>query len=144
MNTSRLSTPAGYVPLYGVGFVHPDGDVNAVSTVNPMPVATVAPDTATAPALVGDAVGDTLEGPFAPIVGVPCTLVLAGVWTGTATVMRSTDGGATIHPLTAAGQPWGRFSANACEQVWQEDDDSARLYLSIKLASGQLSYRLGH
>ncbi|WP_324697655.1 hypothetical protein [Novosphingobium sp. RL4] len=44
--------------------------------------------------------------------------------------------------MTVAGTPWATFSANACEQVWTEEENGVALYLDITLASGTLVYRL--
>jgi hypothetical protein len=135
-------TPARFVPTYAVGYTSPSGELSQVSAVSPLPVAF----TAGAVAVPLEAVtgATTLAGPFTPTTGVAIILTLRGTWSGTVNVMRSTDGGVTLNPLTVAGQPWARFAGNACEPVWEENDAAARLYLDITLASGSLSYRLGH
>lgn len=58
-------------------------------------------------------------------------------------MLRSTDGGTTKLPLTAMGSPYGTYTANLCEPVWEESDDAAVLYLDVTLASGSLTYRMG-
>lgn len=53
---------------------------------------------------------------------------------------RSTDGGATLLPLTIGGEEWARFTANADEAVATESDSAATYHLSIALVSGTLKY----
>lgn len=134
--------PARFVPVYGVGFTDPAGAIEAVSSESPLPVA-LSPPTAVAP-LEGSAATDAVAGPFVPSLGSPVTVVFAGEWSGAVRVVRSTDGGATRHPLTIGGSAWARFTANACEQVWQEYDPAAALFLDIALSTGTLVYRMGH
>ena len=74
--------------------------------------------------------------------GQPVVLQLSGAWTGTVTVQRSVDGGATRAPLTAGGQEWGVFTANACEPIWIEQEAAATLYLDVAIAQGTLAYRV--
>jgi hypothetical protein len=143
LSNQTIHTPARFVPLYGVGFARSSGEVSAVSADSPLPMTLSAPADAPAPS-EGTASESMVAGPFTPATLTPIVLVLDGEWTGTVQVMRSTDGGSTLHPLTAAGGAWGRFVANACEPVWEESDGSAALYLDIALASGTLDYRLGH
>jgi hypothetical protein len=135
-------TPARFVPTYAVGYSSASGEMSQVSAASPLPVA-LAPGAAATP-LEATTVASTLAGPFIPTPGLAVVLNLRGTWSGTVNVMRSTDGGTTLNPLTVAGQPWARFSGNACEPVWEENDAGARLYLDIALTSGSLSYRLGH
>lgn len=137
-----ISTPAGFAPVYAVGY-STDGELSTVSAASPLPVA-LAPSANTPQALAGTAAANTVAGPFAPLRGTAVTLSLSGSWNGTVAVLRSTDGGTTKLPLTAGGQPWARFSANCCEAVWEENDPQASLWLDMTLASGSVSYRLGH
>jgi hypothetical protein len=116
--------------------------MSQVSAASPLPVSFAAG--AVAAPLEATVTATTLAGPFTPNTGIAANLTLRGAWVGTIKVLRSTDGGATLNPLTVAGEPWARFSGNACEPVWEENDAAARLYLDITLASGSLSYRLGH
>jgi hypothetical protein len=69
-------------------------------------------------------------------------LSLSGIWEGTVQLMRSTDLGVTLHPVTAGGLAWGRYTANACEPVLEEQEAGAQLYLDIALTSGAVSYRI--
>ena len=142
MSTSPIHNPARFVPVYGVGFTAPTGTIDAVSRESPLPVSLAAP--AAAEPVSGSTSLDIVAGPFVPTPGAPVTLVLGGEWTGLVRVTRSTDGGATRHPLTVAGAPWARFTANACEPVWEESDPAATLYAEIAITSGSLDYRLGH
>jgi hypothetical protein len=70
-------------------------------------------------------------------------LTLSGTWAGTVKLLRSVDGGTTRLPVTAAGQPYGTFTGNICEPVWEESEAAALLYLDVILSSGSLSYRMG-
>jgi hypothetical protein len=137
-----IINPARFAPVFAVGYAQDDGELTLVSAAAPMPVTTVA--AAQPSPLQGSASASTVAGPFAPAAGLPVTLILDGDWTGTVTVLRSTDGGAKLLGLTAAGEPWASFSENACEPVWEEHVPGATLFLDIALVSGALEYRLGH
>ena len=93
-------------------------------------------------ALTGAANSSTVAGPFTPVVGRAVMLALTGTWVGSVEVMRSTDGGTTLLPLTMGGAIWGIYTSNCCEPVWDESESSARLYLQISLTSGSVTYRL--
>ena len=141
MPTSPLKTPAGYVPQMAVAFANTSGEAEIVSASNPIPVQ--AQPFAAAAALAGSANASNLVGPFQPRAGRAIVLALSGTWTGTVRLLRSTDGGATKLPVTAAGLPYGVFTANVCEPVWEESEEAALLYLDLTLSSGALTYRLG-
>jgi len=134
-----IQNPANYIPVQALSFAQADGNSGLVSADLPLPVSFVRP--APAP-LVGNASATGQVGPFVPAVGRPVVLSLAGAWTGTVRLLRSIDAGATRLPLTVSGETWAEFSANACEPVWEEYEDGARLYLDITLASGSLTYRV--
>jgi hypothetical protein len=145
-----IKTPAGYVPAFALGFSGPEGELEIVESAKPLPVSISSVDPlavtstfAPAPApLDGTASASTLAGPFAPVASRPIVLSLAGAWQGTVQLMRSTDGGATLHPVTAGGLAWGRYAANACEPVWEELEAGAQLFLDITLTSGTITYRI--
>ena len=141
MPTSPLKTPAGYVPQMAVAFANATGEAEIVSANNPVPV--LEQPFAASPALTGSANASAVVGPFQPRAGRAIVLSLSGTWTGTARLLRSTDGGATKLPVTAAGLPYGVFTANVCEPVWEESEAAALLYLDLTLGSGTLSYRMG-
>ncbi len=134
-----IQNPAGYIPVQALAFALPDGDSALVSAEQALPVSTLAP--AAAP-LAGSAAASGQLGPFSPSPGRPVIISLSGTWSGSVRVLRSIDAGATRLPLTLAGETWGEFSANACEVVWEEYEEGARLYLDITLASGSLTYRV--
>ena len=141
MPTSPLKTPAGYVPQMAMSFANAAGDADIVSTANPIP-------TQEQPFVASAALADTLSasslaGPFQPRAGRAVVLALSGTWTGSVKLLRSTDGGATRLPLTAMGQPYGSYTANLCEPVWEESEAAALLYLDVTLVSGTLTYRMG-
>lgn len=148
--TNPIKTPAGYVPAFALGFSGPTGDLEIVDSVKPLPVElssteplVVTPYAAPSPAAIeGASASNILVGPFVPTTGRPVVLTLAGTWEGVAELKRSSDGGATLHPLTAGGFAWGRYTANACEPVWEEQEDGIQLHLDITLSSGSIAYRI--
>lgn len=133
-----------YATLSSIGVLAADGTVVPVSAEFPLPIATDAAPVGLPAALTGTATGTTTVGPFVPAAGKPVTIVLHGTWAGSVSVKRSSDGGATMQPLTVAGQAWARFTGNACEQVWEEATADNQLFLEIAVTSGTLSYRLEH
>ncbi len=135
-----IQNPSGYAVTRAVAFADGDGAMVQVSADAPLPVTVGA---AAAPAaLSGTTAASGIQGPYQPAIGRAVMLVLSGTWTGTVKVTRSVDGGATRQPLTVGGNPWGQFSGNCCEAVWEEGEAAARLYLDITLSGGTLSYRL--
>lgn len=133
--------PAGFVPLSAVATTLADGSAQPVGSTAPLPVVQVPP--AAPVALAGVASGSAVAGPFAPQPGRPVILSLAGAWTGQVRVTRSTDGGTTRLGLTAGGAPFGTFTANACEAVWEESEAGATLHIEFTLSSGSATYRMG-
>jgi hypothetical protein len=140
MPPTPIQSPASYVPSRAAAFADVDGTSLLVSASNPLPVAIGA--AAAAAPLAGSASVTGIVGPYLPAPGRPMVLALAGTWSGTVTVKRSTDGGTTKLPLTVGGAPWGQFSANACEPIWEENEAGAGFYLDVALSSGTLIYRL--
>ncbi len=135
-----VTTPASYAPISAVGYAEADSTLSPVSADKPLPVSTVS---VPAPAaLAGTAAASAVVGPFTPNSNKPVVLALSGSWSGVVKVLRSTDGGTTKLPITAAGLVWGQFSANCCEPVWEESVSGAALYLDIALSSGSLTYRM--
>lgn len=141
MPSTPLQTPGRFVAPVAVSFANPAGDSEVVSGANPLPVyaAPLAPPAA----LAGLATASGVFGPFAPRLGQPVMLALSGTWSGTVRVLRSTDGGATKLALTALGQPYGIYTANLCEAVWEDGEAGAALYLDVTIAGGALTYRMG-
>jgi hypothetical protein len=132
--------PAGYASGTAVGFTAESGNIVLVGSDTPLPVAL---SSSAAPAVLTGLASDSgLVGPYSPVPGQPVVLQLSGAWTGTVTLQRSTDGGATRVPLTAGGLQWGVFTANACEPVWIEHEAAATLYLDIAISQGALAYRV--
>jgi len=134
-----IQNPATYIPVQALSFAQADGNSGLVSAELPLPVTLLRP---AASPLAGTATATGQVGPFSPAAGRPIMLSLSGTWSGSVRVMRSVDAGATRLPLTIAGEAWGEFTANACEAVWEEYEEDARLYLDIVLASGALTYRV--
>ncbi len=146
-NEIPVKTPGGFAPAMALGQTDANGNIVLIGPDNPLPVsgatggggASITPAPA---ALEGNASADTLAGPFDPASNRPVYVQLSGTWEGAVTLKRSTDGGATLLPLTIAGGAWGVFSANVCEPVWEENEAGAALYLDIALTSGTLTYRV--
>ncbi|MDT0575723.1 hypothetical protein RM533_05950 [Croceicoccus sp. F390] len=136
-----ILSPAGYTPEFAMAFANQSGSSQQVSSGAPLPVTFATP--AGPPPMSGKATLDKRAGPFLPRPGRAVMLVLSGTWQGTVRLLRSTDGGATTFGLTAAGLPYGEYSTNICEPVWEEAEEGAALYLDMKVTSGSISYRLG-
>lgn len=150
MSPSQVKLPAGYAPAFAIGFADPAGNLVLAGTADPLPVALdpgvievqAVESEPPPPPISGVASASGLAGPFAPVAGRAVTLALSGTWEGMVQLTRSTDSGATRLALTAGGLPWGRYTANVCEQAWFESEDGAELYLDIALTSGTLAYRI--
>lgn len=140
MSNSTISIPAGYAPAFAIGYSSEAGNLTIVDGMRPLPVQTV--EMPTPEPLTGSTSISLLAGPIVPTPGRPVMLVLSGAWTGTVQLQRSSDLGATRQPVTIGGEPWGHFTANACEPAWIESEADAHLYLDIALTSGTLSYRM--
>lgn len=141
MPNNPISLPSGYATAFAIGFADgANGDLSIVNGDRPLPVMPISPPPA-AP-LSGATSASMVAGPFSPALARPVYLTLSGVWQGTVTLQRSPDNGVSRYPLTAGGQAWGRYTANACEMVWEEQAAGATLFLAIALDSGTLNYSL--
>jgi hypothetical protein len=141
MSQTKIDAPGGFVPQVAISYGANAAAPNAVDQGNPLPVqAGFAPATATP--VSGNATASGAIGPFAPDLGRPIWVTLSGTWSGTVTVQRSTDGGATLRPLTIAGGAWGVFTANAQEAVGEESVTGATWWLVFQRSSGTLSYEV--
>lgn len=134
-----IQNPATYIPVQALAFAQADGNSGLVSADLPLPVSTTRP---AGQPLSGSATVTGQVGPFSPVSGRPVMLSLSGSWTGSVRMLRSVDAGVTRLPLTIGGEAWGEFTTNACEAVWEDYEDNARLYLDVTLASGTLTYRV--
>ncbi len=141
MPTSPLKTPAGYVPQMAISFANPNGDADLVSAINPIPTLEQ-PFAAAAPLTGANSVSGQV-GPFQPRAGRAIMVTLTGTWSGTVKLLRSVDGGTTKLPVSAGGLPYGVYTGNICEPVWEESEAAALLYLDIVLTSGAVTYRMG-
>ena len=97
---------------------------------------------ATATPVTGQTNTPLVTAPYFPVMGRSVLLVLSGSWTGSVTVLRSTDQGSTKLPITIGGTPSAVFSSNCCEPIWDESEAAAQLYLNIALTSGTVNYRI--
>jgi len=141
MAPPQVDAPASFVPQQAIAFGPMGGQAVAVDAANPLPIV-ARPGAAQSVPLDGSANASGLIGPFLPELGRAIWLTLSGSWTGTVTVKRSVDGGATTQGLTIGGSSWAVFSANANEPVAEESEAAARYYLDVVLASGTLAYRV--
>lgn len=135
-----LQTPGGFVPGMANGFDDGTGHFAFVGASRPLPVQSTPPPVPEP--LEGSSASDVLAGPFTPSPLSPVFCTLSGDWQGSVQIKRSTDGGATLHPLSLAGASWGRFARNVCEPVWEEAETGASLWLDCAITSGTLAYRL--
>ncbi len=137
-----ISVPAGFAPAFALGFSDSESCLSIVSSSAPLPVTITDPPSASSDPLTGETAASTLAGPFQPVPGIPIILTLSGDWTGTVRLLRSMDGGDTLHPLRVGGMVWGTFHERGCEQVWIETEQGATFHLDITLTSGALAYRV--
>jgi hypothetical protein len=144
MNAIPISYPGRYAPGVAVNFADANGAARQVSESSPLPVALAAAPAGTpAPApLAGSATAATTAGPLAAVSGKPLILTLGGTWSGSVRLLRSVDGGTTRVPLSLGGAPWGTFTGNVCEPVWDETEDAVTFYLQLAPASGEVEYPL--
>jgi len=136
-----VSPPARSIPPAALAFGARNADATFVDAAHPLPVAQVLVAAGSTP-FAGTIAETGVAGPFTPVPGRSIWLTLAGTWSGSVQVRRSVDEGATSHPLTAGGEAWGAFTANACEQVALPTEAGESYYLDVTLASGELAYRL--
>ena len=133
--------PASYVPYSALAYSTGEEGSVSVGQGTPLPVAAAFPP-ATSTALSGSTGTSALVGPFAPDMGRTIWLTLSGTWVGKIKVLRSTDGGTTMHGLTVAGKSWAEFTTNVNEPVTEETVSGATYYLDIQLLSGTLAYQV--
>jgi hypothetical protein len=120
------------------------GNASLVTLAAPYGAATSTPLTAT----IGDTAAHAL-GPFTPQLSREIWLTLnATAASGTAQLLRSTDGGTTQLGLTAGGLAIGSYSFAAAsgsivnEILSVETDATATYYLSITLTAGSVAARV--
>jgi len=148
-----IQQPSGYVTLNAVAFADTQGNATSVAVASPLPVASVTPrDGAALSTPLTGSVSDVtahLLGPFAPQIArdIWATLVGTGA-SGTARLLRSTDGGGTTVGLTAGGDAWASWTFSGVtgpivnEQVATETSASATYYLAVALTAGSITYRI--
>ncbi|QQN72992.1 hypothetical protein [Croceicoccus sp. YJ47] len=146
----KIKMPASYAGAQAIGFSDTEGYISLINPQNPLPVVIAGGGLAPSPtgsvpappALRGETAQSMQSASFEPAPDRPVVLTLSGEWTGSVTIRRSGDGGATFHNLTAGGSSWGVYTANACEPFWQEPVSGAQLALFIQIDSGTLSYEV--
>jgi hypothetical protein len=140
----NVSAPGGFVPRYALSFGSANAAAVAVDASNPLPVA----DTRSAGPAASTPLGDSLaasgtSAAFAPQLGRPIWLTLGGSWSGTASLLRSTDGGVTRLPLTYAdGSAKPVWTGNMQAPVAEESVAGALYYLSVALTAGTITFRM--
>ena len=83
-----------------------------------------------------------LIGPFKPVLDRPIWLTLDGAWSGTVTLLRSTDGGASKLPVTYGdGSAKPTWSGNMQAPVGEESVSAAAYFLDFA-GTGTLKYKL--
>lgn len=147
MPNFKVITPAGYITPHALAYTDANGTAQIVSQTQPLPINAVGTlpvqvVASTTAALAGTATVSKTVGPYTPLVGRSVMLSLSGTWSGSVSLVRSTDGGATMLPVTIGGAPWAVFSVNCCEPVWDESDATSLLYLQIVVTAGSVTYRL--
>lgn len=142
MTTSPIiDAPGGFVPEVAITFGARAEPSRTVNRDTPLPVQTgFAPAASTA--LAGSASASAVLGPFTPDLGRPIWVTLAGDWTGSVTVQRSTDNGTTLRPLTVAGATWANFTGNVQEPIGDESVDGASWWLAFQRTAGTLTYEV--
>lgn len=142
MDDPVVQTPAGYVPAVAISYGADGATAVPVDANNPLPMRRVT-GPALAASLAGSAGATAAFGPFTPELGRPIVVTLSGNWTGTVTLLRSVDGGATRLPLTFVdGSPKGVWTANVNTAVAEESVAGATYYLDFQRSGGTLAYRM--
>lgn len=150
-SANGANAPAGYATLNAPCVMASDGRCYAIGPANGLPVVSAAASsTACSVVATGSSVsptgcgvtggaGNYVAGPFTPQPGYAVRLVATGTWAGSIAVGTSVDGCATINALTAGGQGWGNYTANANENVDTPATTGGIKYcLSITITSGTL------
>lgn len=137
-----IASPAGFVTPHVLELANGDGTASAVGVANPIPVAQ-SPAAARSAMLAGTASGSAVAGPFAPDLARSIWVTLSGSWSGTVSLLRSVDGGATRLPLTYIdGTARAVWTAPVNAAVAEESQAGATYYVSVALSSGTVAYRV--
>lgn len=112
MNDVQVGAPGGFVPQIALTLGARDGVAVAVDRTNPLPMRAVATAAASVP-LAGTLAESGVVGPFTPELMRAITVTLAGEWSGTVSVLRSSDGGATRAQWAGLAARLGREASNA-------------------------------
>lgn len=142
MDEVQVEAPGGFVPQIALTFGARDGVAVAVDRANPLPTRAVTAAAGSVP-LAGASAESGMFGPFAPDLSRAIVVTLAGEWSGTVTLLRSSDNGATRRPLTFIdGSPKGVWSGNVNAAIGEESVAGATYYLLFARTAGTLSYRV--
>lgn len=142
MDDVQVEAPGGFVPQIALTFGARDGAAVAVDRANPLPTRAVTAAAASVP-LAGSSAESGSIGPFVPDLERAIVVTLSGEWSGSVTVLRSSDNGATRHPLTFIdGSPKGTWSGNVNAAIGEESVAGATYYLQFARTAGTLTYRV--
>jgi len=142
MDDVQVEAPGGFVPQIALTFGARDGAAVAVDRANPLPTRAVTAAAGSVP-LAGTMGESGVAGPFAPDLDRAIVVTLSGEWSGTVTLLRSSDGGATRRPLTFIdGSAKGVWSNNVNTAVGEESVAGATYYLQFARGAGTLAYRV--
>jgi hypothetical protein len=142
MNDVQVGAPGGFVPQIALTLGARDGTAVAIDPSNPLPTRAMAMAAGSVP-IAGVMTDSGIVGPFMPDLMRAIIVTLAGEWTGTVSVLRSSDGGATRQPLTFVdGSAKGVWSGNVNTAIGEESVAGARYYLQFARTSGTLSFRV--
>lgn len=142
MDDVQVEAPGLFVPQIALTFGARDGAAVAVDRANPLPTRAVTAAAGSVP-LAGSSAESGSVGPFAPDLGRAIVVTLSGEWSGSVTMVRSSDNGATRHPLTFIdGSAKGAWSGNVNAAIGEESVAGATYYLQFARTSGTLSYRV--
>lgn len=142
-STGTVTAPAGYVPRQAISFGSEGAAAIAVDDSNPLPVRPIASVGATSTPLAATTTASGASAAFAPQLSRAIWLTLSGVWTGSVTLQRSTDAGATWNALTYGdGSARPAWTANMQATIAEETVAGATYRLLITITSGSLSYRM--
>ncbi|HEY0314926.1 MAG TPA: hypothetical protein VGC28_01520 [Sphingomonas sp.] len=137
-----IDSPAAFVPLHALSFGTKGDPAVPVDHANPLPITGLTLAASSTPLAGGTAAAATV-GPFAPQLGRAIWLTLSGSWSGSAQLLRSTDGGATRLPLTYGdGTAKPAWTGNLNAAVAEESVVTATYWLALAPTAGTVSYRL--
>jgi hypothetical protein len=142
MDDVQVEAPGGFVPQIALTFGARDGAAVAVDPGNPLPTRVLTGAAGSVP-LLGTLAESGSAGPFVPELARAIVVTLSGEWSGVATLLRSSDGGATRRPLTFIdGSAKGVWNGNVNAAIGEESVAGASYYLQFVRTAGTLAFRV--